>query len=443
MRHRLLDIISEATNSLHKGRESLKTIDNRQQSSLRLCVGFSGGSDSVALLHALHALGHECYPVHCNFHLRDEESNRDEAFCRRFCLSLGLPLQVVQCDVMSECERTGSSVEMAARDLRYRAFENFRQHNALDFVAVAHHREDNIETFFLNLLRSSGIKGLAGMALLNSNHILRPMLHAPKGLVMDYIERNSLQYVTDSTNAADDFKRNRIRHYLLPLLAKQFPGSLEAITRSMAILQEQTLTLDGDTRRLNDSYRRPDGTIDIASLKANEACPPEALYRMENGRLSRQMVDDILDNVATSGRRFGPWELRHGLLLHPTPMRSIAINCEIIELRTKDDLRCPADQLLLDPETVDPSTLSLASTYEGLRFEPFGMKGSKLVRDILREHNIPQSRRGNFPVLFCGELPIWIVGLRASRHFTIPKDTRFPSKALLIRVLNQGFQTDD
>lgn len=421
--HPLLDIIADATGP----------------APLRLCVGFSGGSDSVALLHALHTLGHECHALHCNFHLRGDESDRDEAFCRSFCQRMGIPMEVVQCDVKSECERTGISMEMAARDLRYRAFERFREHNSLDVTAVAHHREDNIETFFLNLLRGSGVKGLAGMSRHNRNHVLRPMLRATKTLVMDYVETNSLEYVTDSTNAADDFKRNRIRHHVLPMLEQHFPGALDAIARSMEVLTEQALTLDGDTRRLNDTYRRSDGTIDVASLKANEVCPPDALYRLLGPHaFSKEEVNAMLGDVNATGRRFGYWEMRRGILYPPAAnRRNVQIAIERVTLTHPDQLRCSKDTLLLDPAAVDPAKLRLWQAYDGLRLDPYGMNGSKLVSDILKEGNVTLERRRDYPVLYYEDKLIWVVGVRASRHFTLSRDSQFPLEA--IKVVASGY----
>ncbi|MDE6309294.1 MAG: tRNA lysidine(34) synthetase TilS [Muribaculaceae bacterium] len=402
---------------------------------LKLCVGFSGGSDSVALLHALRALGHECHAFHCNFHLRGDESNRDEQFCSNFCLRLGIPLHIEHFDVIGRKSATaGESVEMIARDMRYAAFEKYRSDHQLDYIAVAHHREDNIETFFLNLLRSSGVKGLGGMSVYGHNHLLRPMLSAPKQMVMDYIEANNLEYVTDSTNATDDYKRNRIRHHILPMLAREFDGSLDAIARSMAILQAQSATLEADTRRLSDTYMHDDGSIDVSSLAANEAAPTDALYRMVSPLgLSATMVNDILDNADASGRRFGNYELRRGRLspsaLHISPQ---GIIFEKIIVEHPGQLRCSPNQLIVDASAVDKSSLHIGTPRSGLRFDPYGMNGSKLVSDILREANIPTSSRADYPILYSGDTPIWIVGVRASRHYTISPDASFPCQALKI-----------
>lgn len=407
-------------------------VDAIGSAPLNLCVGFSGGSDSVAMLHALHTLGHKCHAFHCNFHLRGAESDRDEQFCRNFCQQLSIPLHVEHFDVIGRKSASpGQSVEMIARDMRYAAFEQYRGSHHLDYTAVAHHREDNIETFFLNLLRSSGVKGLGGMSVYGHNHLLRPMLHAPKQLVMDYIEANNLPYVTDSTNAADEYKRNRIRHHILPMLAGEFDGSLEAIARSMEILRGQSAALDADTRRLNATYILEDGSIDVATLAAAEAAPSDALYRLVAPLgLTATTVSDILADINAAGRHFGDYELRHGMLLPPQHHPMPEITCERITLKSHSQLRCPPHQLILDATAVDTSSLHVEGAHTGLRFEPFGMDGSKLVSDILREANIPTSQRAHYPILYSGDTPLWIIGIRASRHFSIPADATYPRQAI-------------
>lgn len=123
-------------------------------------VTLSGGADSVALLASLRQLGHHCHAVHCNYHLRGEESNRDEAHARFIAAMLGVDIEVIQCDVDHyRRNHRGESVEMACRAMRYEVFEKLRSEFSLDSIAIGHHLEDNIETLLINMLRGSGIKG--------------------------------------------------------------------------------------------------------------------------------------------------------------------------------------------------------------------------------------------------------------------------------------------
>ena len=187
-------------------------------------VTLSGGADSVALLRVLLALGYDCKAAHCNFHLRGDESNRDEAFVRELCAHLNVPLFVKDFDVPAYMRSKGVSLEMACRDLRYAWFKVLLREQDCGVIAVAHHQNDNVETFFINALRGSGIGGLSGIAPKN-DAVVRPLLCVTRGEVLEYLEDNSQDYVTDSTNQKNDVKRNKLRNIILPTIEQHFPGA--------------------------------------------------------------------------------------------------------------------------------------------------------------------------------------------------------------------------
>ena len=195
-------------------------------------VALSGGADSVALLRVLLAAGCDCRAAHCNFHLRGEESMRDEQFVRDLCQRLDVPLTVKDFDVTAyQCEH-GGSVEMACRELRYTWFEQERQRQGCSVIAIAHHADDQVETFFLNLLRGTGAKGLSGMQRLNG-HIWRPLLGVSRNDLLEYLSSLGQDYVTDSTNAQNDYRRNQLRNIVLPVIEQQFPSSDRRILDTM------------------------------------------------------------------------------------------------------------------------------------------------------------------------------------------------------------------
>lgn len=399
---------------------------------LRLGVALSGGADSVALLHAIHSLGHYIVALHCNFHLRGDESDRDERFCRNLCRRLNIPILVEHCDVDARQRQFGESIEMAARALRYAWFEQTLHNHALDKIAVAHHREDNIETFFLRLLRGSGAKGLASMRPCRGN-IIRPMLSAPKAMVTDYIESNALTYVTDSTNASDDYTRNRLRHHLLPLLEREFPGAFESIARSISILQQQAAVLESDTDRLRSTYVNPDGSVRVAALDSQEKEPADALFRLLSADgVTADMIADMIADTNTTGRRFGPYEYRRGLLLPDRGSSTPEYIFDEITITDRSQLRCVPNQLILSLDHLPVDKLRFRAPQAGDRIEPFGMRGSRLVSDILSERNIPHAARHKHPLLTCGDKILWVVGIRASRHYAIAADADLPAKALRI-----------
>ena len=157
----------------------------------RVLVALSGGADSVALLRILLALGYDCEAAHCNFHLRGEESDRDEDFVCRLCKEQHVALHTAHFDTAREAARRHISIEMAARELRYAWFEELRLARRANAIAVAHHRDDSAETFLLNLLRGTGINGLQGIRPRNG-YLIRPLLCADRQEITAYLQRISL-----------------------------------------------------------------------------------------------------------------------------------------------------------------------------------------------------------------------------------------------------------
>ena len=172
----------------------------------RILVALSGGADSVALLRILLQLGHHCHAIHCNFHLRSEESDRDELFVTELCHSLGVKCEVVHFDTTNYATEHKLSIEMAARELRYQEFERIRQAHHLDVIAVAHHQDDAVETLLLNLLRGAGINGLTGIRAKNG-FVVRPLLCLTRDEIISFLDHLSQSYVTDSTNLTDEYAR--------------------------------------------------------------------------------------------------------------------------------------------------------------------------------------------------------------------------------------------
>lgn len=197
----------------------------------KILAAVSGGADSVALLRVLAALGCNCIAAHCNFHLRGDEADRDEAFVRKLCHDIDIELRCTDFDVEAYKKSHGVSTEMACRELRYDWFERQRAALGCSVIAVAHHRDDNIETFFLNLVRGSGITGLAGIKPCNGK-IVRPLLGSSRDEIINYLKTLGQDYVTDSTNLENDYARNKIRNVMLPEISRLFPSAMAEIGRA-------------------------------------------------------------------------------------------------------------------------------------------------------------------------------------------------------------------
>lgn len=194
-------------------------------------VGLSGGADSVALLGVLVRLGYPCIALHCNFHLRGEESDRDEAFACEFAESLEVPFHKIDFDTISYAGEKHLSIEMAARELRYAWFEEMRERQGGQAIAVAHHRDDNVETVLMNLIRGTGIRGMSGIRPRNG-FIVRPLLCVSREDILAWLADQGYAYMVDSTNLSDAYTRNFIRLNVLPLLEEINPSARNTIARS-------------------------------------------------------------------------------------------------------------------------------------------------------------------------------------------------------------------
>ena len=222
-----------------------------------LYVGLSGGPDSVALMHILKELESrkevgrfDVVALHCNFHLRGEESDRDHRFCKELCQRIGVKLLVKEFDTFSYMREHHLSLEMAARELRYDWWNEVlsgstNANHSPSLIALGHHQDDSIETALMNLMRGTGIQGLTGIVPYNAEtHVIRPLLCLSRQEILVYLADNELTYVTDSTNRENDTLRNQVRNQLLPLMEQLLPQARQGIASTMSHLQESASLAD-------------------------------------------------------------------------------------------------------------------------------------------------------------------------------------------------------
>ena len=216
-------------------------------------VAISGGADSTALLDVLLRAGYKCIAAHCNFHLRGTESDRDEAFVREFCGEKNVPLEVKDFDTLSYARAQHVSMEVAARELRYRWFDEVAREKGCQAVAVAHHQNDQAETILLNLKRGTGLRGLAGMRPISANPmspegvpVVRPLLCTTRDYIEHYLrDKRQLNWITDSTNSDLTISRNAVREQL-----KSYSKSeIEHMAQTAEIVQGYIDMLEGRKTR--------------------------------------------------------------------------------------------------------------------------------------------------------------------------------------------------
>ena len=206
-------------------------------SGAKVIVGLSGGSDSVCLTLMLHEMGYDLTGVHCNFHLRGEESMRDERFVHDFCQKLNIPLHKADFDTAQYAKDHKLSIEMAARELRYDLFRRLKAELHAEAIAVGHHQDDNVETLMLNMVRGTGIKGACGMQAVNGD-IIRPLLCLRRHEIMHFLAARQQDYVTDHTNLEDEYARNKVRLNIVPQLEAINPRAVDNMSTTMDNLRE-------------------------------------------------------------------------------------------------------------------------------------------------------------------------------------------------------------
>lgn len=397
-----------------------------------ILVALSGGADSVALLRVLLSLGYKCHAAHCNFHLRGEDSDRDEAFVRRLCEKLQTPLSVQHFDTIAHARHHGISIEMAARELRYNWFDTLLKETNCKSIAVGHHRNDSIETFFLNLIRGAGIQGLQGIQSVR-NTICRPLLEVDKEEILSYLSHLGQEYVTDATNHEQTYLRNKIRLSLLPLLKECNPGIEETILQTMQRLQETDKVYRAHMEILLPTIIMEEGRYSIQAILTTPS-PKSVLFELfhPKGFNSSQIEEIYTSLFKQSGKHFysSTYILlkdRDSLLLQPVEKTAVSYTLcqEIIDVK-EAPFRVPTDNTdcaYLDADKMK-LPLQLRKWKSGDCFIPYGMTSRKKVRDYLRDKKRSRFDKEKQCVVVCGEEIVWLVGLRTDERFKVTDRTQ-------------------
>lgn len=334
-----------------------------------ILVALSGGADSVCLLLSLlKSCGSgKIAAVHCNFHLRGEESDRDETFCRKLCEGKGVKLYVTHFDTEKYASDNKISIELAARDLRYDYFEKLRKEIGADYIAVAHHKDDQVETIIHNLVRGTGTRGLCGMRERNGR-IIRPLLNVSRAEIEQRLADWGETYVTDSTNLEDDATRNKIRHHIIPLLKEINPKAVDNIVR-MASHMEETLLIE-------EQYYQ------------------EQQRLFESGKLDKVHYSEGFLHYMLAPKGFNNAQVRNILKALAQPETKLFESKEfIVDVCRKQLYVSKKGAEVFNPYYNGDGNL-IRRPKAGDRFRPKGMKGTKLVSDFLNEKKLtPQQKQ--------------------------------------------------
>lgn len=445
--HKLVKSVGEAMRHIL----SSITMDEGQP----LIVALSGGADSVALLTVLHALGYNVEAAHCNFHLRGAESNRDEAFCKDLCQRLGVGFHVIHFDTREYAALHKVSVEMAARDLRYNYFTQLCSDLQAGAVCIAHHRDDQVETVLLHLIRGTGLRGLIGMRPVTTQTFreqectfLRPMLSVSEAEIREYLNDTGQDFVVDSTNLEPDVQRNKLRLDIIPMIEAMNPGFKDNVIRMTHNLADTETIVEGCIGNAIDQCKTREDGADVYDLSGIRlfVSPLSLLWTILSPLgFNRTQATEI----AGTGNDGGQWStashtvlVSHGklyivsreeweralpTLIIPEPgiYRYQDQKIRIEQQQAGDGLVVAKERfkVCLDSSGIR-FPLTLRPAQSGDRLTPFGMRGTKLVADYLKDRKRSIVARHRQLVLTdaSGKI-IWLVGETIDEHYKVKNDT--------------------
>ena len=421
-------------------------------------VALSGGADSVALLLVLKRLGYNVEAAHCNFHLRGEESDRDEDFCKDLCRELDIKLHLAHFDTQTNASLHGISIEMAARNLRYNYFEALLKDINASAVCVAHHKDDSAETLLLNLVRGTGIEGLTGIKSKN-NRIVRPFLCVRRNEIINYLEQQNQSFVIDSSNLVNDVQRNKIRLDVMPLLQTINPSVVEHLNQTGKYVEDATAILNATLEQMYDRVvllkTEEQMIVDIERLEKEQSSSYLLWYILKNYGFNAAQIKQISQGLTTSIGRV--WEsTTHALTINNNKIIVEPLfTCDskeyrlieegLYHLNSKLSIEIKKESYSSDKGfSKDPKyiwidadkvafPLFIRLIKEGDRMIPLGMKGSKLISDMLTDSKVSYFNRQRQYVLLNNEQQIiWLLGRRIDDRYKITSSTKTVLKIKLL-----------
>lgn len=411
----------------------------------KLLLAVSGGIDSMVMLHLFRLANISFSVAHCNFSLRGDESNGDQAFVEQQCAQYSIPLHAKVFNTNAFAKENKLSIQVAARELRYGWFTELCAEHGYTKVAIAHNNDDVAETVLINLTRGTGLKGLTGIKAVNGKYI-RPILFASRNEIKDFAKANSFGFREDSTNATVKYARNRIRHNVLPELSIISGTAKKSIYNTTLHLQEAWQIVDSEMQRIKQRVVSEVGltrTYSIPLLK--EEAFGNFFLREDLNQLgfSAAIANQIADNLnAQSGKvfRIKNYQLvKDRDLLVVSPIISINPEEVFIDEQTHhitSPIELTLERKNVANETIDKSPmvamldaaklsfpLTLRPWQKGDKFSPLGMKGFKKVSDYLIDKKIPLHEKECIMVLCSNNDIVWLVGHRIDNRFKISPTT--------------------
>jgi tRNA(Ile)-lysidine synthase len=415
----------------------------------KLFLAVSGGLDSMVLLHLLQQLEYKIAVLHCNFQLRGLESFGDQDFIRNYCEENKISIFSTQFDTEAFAKDYKLSTQIAARELRYSWFYELLEIHNFDYILTAHHADDNLETFIINLSRGTGLDGLIGIPEQNDK-IIRPLLLFSREEILNYAKENNIEWREDSSNASNKYLRNKIRHDLVPVLKEINPKFLKAFQKTQSYLQESNEMAEDASIMIYQQVAKEYGEEIHFDLNQLKKLPnyKSYLYQWLNefGFLAWKDIYDLTDGQ--SGKQIFSTEFRllknrDTLILSPiSKIRQLEFEINKTDTQVNIPLKlrlCNVSHItegsnkiiFVDAEKI-LFPLILRKWKEGDSFQPFGMNGkSKKISKLFKDEKLSLIEKENCWLLCSNNQIVWVVGIRQDERFKI---TNTSNKILKIEL---------
>ena len=415
----------------------------------RILLTVSGGVDSMVMLSLFTRCGYRVGVAHCNFQLRGTESDEDEVLVEEEAKKYGVEFYNKRFETKAEMERTGESMEMAARRLRYAWFDALSHEHGYTAVAIAHHADDSIETFFINLLRGTGLRGLTGIST-QVGKIIRPLLFASRREILEYAVQNRIPFREDSSNRSTKYPRNKIRLGLIPRIREINPKFTSLMSRNLARLTDAQLFINHGIERIRGEAVTSEAGIDTIRLDRIDPAFPQGFVIYELLSSGYGFKGDVIDSLChaleqgATGRRFYAREHvacidRGRIVVAPVapddaclttvPKGALRSYCgnsvlyyEYCDIDTIKNFGVPEHIAQIDADRLQ-FPLTLRRWQEGDWFVPFGMTGRKKVSDFLVDAKVSVAEKQRQFVLVSGGEIAWLVGRRIDDRYRLTPET--------------------
>lgn len=414
----------------------------------KVLLAVSGGIDSIVMCELFYRASVHFAIAHCNFGLREKESDEDENFVEELAEKYEVPFHSIRFETASYAKKHKLSIQVAARELRYRWFEELRAQFRYSSIATAHHQDDSIETFFINLIRGTGISGLHGI-LPKQGKIIRPLLFTNKKEITSFAQEHKLKHREDSSNTSEKYLRNKLRKQVIPALKKMNPGIDSVLLKDMENLKAagQVFRNEIESKRKKIvRVKNSTACISISGLKKLDPLPTYLFELLKPYGFNAATVAEIIASFgSTSGKQF--FSSTHRLLKDRKDLviqtrEALQPERETTKIKKKQK-KTEAGNLKLSFKELSAGTffspsnccasfdldklkfpLHIRKWQKGDTFQPLGMKGRKKLSDFFIDRKLSIAEKENTWLLLSGEDIVWVIGQRMDERFKVTGSTK-------------------